>query len=126
MAESTRGRGRLVARFWRLLTLLMALAIAVGSLMPADELPEQLPWDKLQHLAGYGALALLACLAGYSRLRTLIGVVAYGIAIEYAQLLAPGRMGGDWHDILANTLGALLGIALASLLVGLYLAARRR
>ncbi|WP_106476674.1 VanZ family protein [Phytohalomonas tamaricis] len=114
------------ARFWTVLAVLMALAIAVGSLMPAQELPEQMPWDKLQHLTGYGMLALLTCLTGVTRLKTLIMVFVYGVAVEYAQTLAPGRMGGDWADILANTLGALLGIVIATVIVALYLTMRRR
>ncbi|MCM5704479.1 VanZ family protein [Larsenimonas salina] len=103
------------ARLFAGLALIWGLAIAVGSLMPGEALPSALPWDKLQHALGYGGLALLLYLSGRTRLWALMVSFVFGIAIEYAQCLVPGRMGGDWADILANTLGAVLGLFIATL-----------
>ncbi|PAU77500.1 VanZ family protein [Halomonas salipaludis] len=93
-------------RLWLALALLAALVIAVGSLTPGSEMPQRLPWDKFNHFVGYGGLAALVSLAGVRSLRAFAMVVAYGIAVEYAQIPVPGRSGGDGWDILANTLGA--------------------
>ncbi|MDR5903774.1 VanZ family protein [Franzmannia qiaohouensis] len=93
-------------RLWLVLALLAALVIAVGSLTPGSEMPQRLPWDKFNHFVGYGGLAALVSLAGVRPLRAFAMAVAYGIAIEYAQIPVPGRSGGDGWDILANTLGA--------------------
>ncbi|MBD3895363.1 VanZ family protein [Halomonas sp. ML-15] len=93
-------------RLWLVLALLAALLIVVGSLTPGSEMPQRLPWDKFNHFVGYGGLATLVSLAGMRELRAFALVVAFGIAIEYAQIPVPGRSGGDGWDILANTLGA--------------------
>ena len=97
-------------RVWAGLAVLAALTIALGSLTPGAEMPDSLPWDKANHFLGYGGLAGLVGLAGIAARPAFIGVVAYGVAIELAQLPVPGRLGGDPLDMLANTLGALLGL----------------
>ncbi|WP_110685710.1 VanZ family protein [Salinicola aestuarinus] len=113
-------RGRLIAVA---LTLGWALAITWGSLTPGSSLPSDLPWDKFNHFVGYGGLAMGLSLTGL-RPRWAVGLaILYGIAVEYAQLAVPGRSGGDWADILANSLGAVAGTLFAMLIRGLY---RRR
>ncbi|MCH4564611.1 VanZ family protein [Halomonas sp. EGI 63088] len=114
MAECWRrlawGEDRKWRRLWAALAVLGAVAIALGSLTPGSEMPERLPWDKANHFVGYAGLAGLMGLAGV-RLPVALGVaVLYGIAIEYAQIPVPGRSGGDWHDILANSLGAAFAV----------------
>ena len=79
-------------------------------------MPATLPWDKFNHFVGYAGLAGLVGLGGLSPWRTLIAVVLYGIAIEYLQIVVPGRTGGDWMDIFANTLGALTAVLLLAAL----------
>ena len=80
-------------------------------------------WDKLDHFTAYFGLSLLASLAWGLR-RSLfwvfLGIVALGGSLEIIQSLV-GR-DGEWGDFFANDLGALLGLALASL----YLAVPRR
>ncbi|TFH87631.1 VanZ family protein [Billgrantia azerbaijanica] len=95
-----------------MLAAIAALAIALGSLMPGSEMPGRLPWDKASHFLGYAGLAGLAGLAGVRLPLAFAASLLYGIAIEYAQLLAPGRSGGDWGDILANGLGAAAAVLL--------------
>jgi len=93
---------------WGLAALSVAAAIAWGSLVPADALPPDLPWDKLNHLAAYAGLAGALGLAGWRLPVAGTAAVLYGVLIELAQLGVPGRAGGDPLDILANTLGVLL------------------
>lgn len=103
----------------RLLAWLAAaaiIAIAWGSLTPASELPQTLPWDKANHFVGYGVVAGLLGLAGIRPAGAFWIAVIYGIAIEGLQMAVPGRYGGDPYDVLANTLGAGSAVLL---LVGL-------
>lgn len=101
-------------RLWAVATLAVAVVIAAGSLTPANEMPQTLLWDKFNHFAGYGGLALCAGLAGV-RVGTAWWLVAgYGVLIELAQTSVPGRMGGDVADMLANALGAALTLGLLS------------
>ncbi|MCE8021771.1 VanZ family protein [Halomonas sp. MCCC 1A11036] len=93
-------------RLWAVLAVLAAVVIAIGSLTPGDEMPTNLPWDKFNHFVGYAGLAGLIGLAGLPLVRAFIAAVLYGVCIEYLQIPVPGRSGGDWADILANTLGA--------------------
>lgn len=99
-------------RLWIVAAILGALAIALGSLTPSDQMPQNLPWDKLNHFAGYAVLAILAGLAGWRGLPGWIGVAAYGVVIEFAQIAVPGRLGADPADMLANALGAALGLGM--------------
>lgn len=98
-------------RLWAALAVLAALVIAWGSLMPATDLPGSLPWDKASHFIGYAGLAGLIGLAGVRLPRAFLASTLVGVAIEFAQIAVPGRLGGDWHDILANTLGAACAVA---------------
>ncbi|WP_445003732.1 VanZ family protein [Halomonas mongoliensis] len=97
-------------RLWAALAVVGAVAIAIGSLTPGSQMPSNLPWDKLNHFLGYAGLAGLLGLAGLRLPLAFLAAVLYGIAIEYAQLPVPGRSGGDWADILANTLGAACAV----------------
>ncbi|MBB3141406.1 VanZ family protein [Halomonas organivorans] len=93
-------------RLWAVLAAVAALLVAWGSLMPGDELPDALPWDKANHFLGYAAIAGLCGLAGLRLPLAFAAAALFGVAIEFAQIAVPGRFGGDPADILANTLGA--------------------
>ncbi|MCG7599546.1 VanZ family protein [Halomonas sp. McH1-25] len=99
-------------RLWAAAAIAAAVAIAIGSLTPGDEMPQNLPWDKFNHFAGYAVLALLTGLAGWRGLFGWGVVSVYGVAIELAQTAVPGRLGADPADMLANALGAALGLLL--------------
>jgi len=88
-------------------SLALVLIIAWGSLSPAEALPSNLPWDKFNHFVAYAALALALGMAGLRPWRAAALAFACGVAFEFAQLAVQGRAGGDWLDILANSLGAL-------------------
>ena len=82
--------------------------------------------DKLVHLSIYGALSFLLVVglkkqyrwprikfkAGYYA----IGVsILYGILMEFMQLFIPDR-GADYKDMIANTLGSILGYFIFTLI----------
>lgn len=104
-------------RTWAWLAALAALVIALGSLLPGDELPTNLPNDKLNHLVGYMGLAALIALSSRRFWCSVVLAVGFGMLIEWAQLYVPGRSGGDLLDITANSLGSLVGAGLMALLV---------
>ncbi|OLO05714.1 hypothetical protein BTW07_01845 [Salinicola socius] len=98
-----------------MLTLIWVAGIAWGSLSPASDLPQHLPWDKLNHFIAYAGLAAGLRLTGRRWMVAWGVAVIVSIVIEVLQIWVPGRHGGDWGDILANALGAGVG------LVGLFL-----
>ena len=88
-----------------------AIALAVGSLVPIDLLPQQTTtiWDKGQHAFGFAWLALLGLLAHRKKPWTvLIGLLAYGGVIELLQA-ATGWRYGEWLDLLADGFGIVIG-----------------
>ncbi|MBS9404622.1 VanZ family protein [Halomonas sp. TRM85114] len=97
-------------RRWALLAGLAALMIAFGSLVPGNEMPSNLPWDKANHFIGYAGLSGLMGLAGVRLPLAFVAALSFGIAIELLQIPVAGRGGGDWADILANGLGAAAAV----------------
>ena len=90
-------------------------------------------WDKLLHTAGYagiGILALRAFHGGFLQVRlapTLfagIAVILWGASDEFHQSFVPGRDASAW-DLLADSVGFLLGVLLVLAIVRLR-AARSR
>lgn len=94
------------------------LAIAGLSLMPSGS-PVKLTtgWDKFDHMLAYFVVMALAGVIA-QRPRYLIGLgiatIAYAGILELAQSFVPGRDVSS-ADFLASTLGALLGLGLASI-----------
>jgi len=92
--------------------LVALLLIIGGSLAPEAWLTYDLAdYDKLLHLAGYFALAMMAAL-GWPRWRgaALVGLPLVGLALEVAQT-SIGR-NFDWKDALTNAAG--IGVAVAA------------
>jgi VanZ family protein len=89
----------------------MVAAIVWLSLVPNAPELDIAQGDKLGHLAGYGAITFWFC-ALYSssrvRLAYAAGFAAMGIALEVVQGML-GYRTYDPIDMLANTLGVLLG-----------------
>ncbi len=79
--------------------------------MPTSALPAGLFdwWDKAQHAL---AFAVLSALGGFSypahRLSVLLGLIAFGAAIEVAQA-ATGWRYGEWGDLMADAIGVFSG-----------------
>jgi len=97
--------------------LLFAL-VTIGSLLPPGELPPMWPgFDKLQHFLGYALLSAYAVML-FARMRpqalAALGVIAFGIVIEFVQATWTAERIGDSADAMANALGALAGLLIAS------------
>ena len=98
--------------FWLLLALVIGL-----TLLPIAYLPQQAfsLWDKAQHALAFAALAALGALAYPRRVGLLAAsLLVFGGAIELAQA-ATGWRSGDWADWLADAVGLIAGLALATL-----------
>ena len=107
------------------LSLLAATAIVVVSLIPVPELPIQdVPlYDKWAHFVMYGVLSLIVWWEyrrghkdinwGKALILALIAPIVLGGLLELAQSYLTTCRNGDWLDFVANTIGALLGSALA-------------
>ena len=102
-------------RLWLSLWSLAIVALIVVCLVPLDGLPP-LPdnSDKVEHLAGYFTLAAAAVQLFRGRYLAWagVGLVALGIGVEFAQGMTTYRS-SDPYDALANTVGVLLGLAMA-------------
>lgn len=104
------------APWWRRLTLLLTGVVLFLALSPSP--PQQIDtgWDKSNHALAFAAL-MFSGYFGYASSRArLVGLwlalLALGSAIEVAQLYVPNRS-GEWQDLLADSLGLLLGCLLA-------------
>ncbi|MFM6989544.1 MAG: VanZ family protein [Arenimonas sp.] len=102
-------------RLWLALWIAGMLLGVYLSLRPVPAVAPALPHlDKLIHVGGYAVLAAFAtCLfSGSARLRALAGVWLLGAAIELAQGLLPTGRLMEAADLLANSVGIMLGSAL--------------
>ena len=110
LARPRAGSNWLALLFWLLLIVISGLALAPKPPAGAD-----LGWDKLNHLAAFAALGLLARWAWPTQglLRWLLGLLCYGALLEIAQGLTPNRQ-AEWADLLADALGLLLALLLSA------------
>jgi hypothetical protein len=100
--------------FWKSLAWGMLLTVVTLTLMPTlprINLP-LLSWDKAQHSIAYAALmwTFLRAWEGSHILRWAILLVAVGVGLEILQPLIGVRV-MEYSDMLANSLGVLLGYA---------------
>jgi VanZ family protein len=108
----------------RLIWLAALAAVIVGSLAPAQSgvmhlIDQGGINDKVEHFTAY---AVLAAIPSLRRFRCRIGAAMVllflfllGAALELGQWVSPGRT-CDWQDLLANTCGILVGLALVRIL----------
>lgn len=92
--------------------------VAVGSLLPSGDLPPVLPGlDKLQHFIGYALLSAYAVML-FARMRpqalAALAAIVFGVAIELAQGAWTTDRVADSADAIANALGALAGLLVAT------------
>ena len=117
-----------------LLTLLLTIFIVALSITPVRSRPGDTafhwiventaaPVQKLAHVAVYALLAMLVMWALESVgpkvgrvVLTLAIVVSLGAALEWYQLQVPGRF-GSLTDVVLNFAGAIIGIAVAWILL---------
>ena len=103
---------------WLALWGLMLVAVVVVSLLPARELPSA-PFsgvDKVEHFVTYALLSTYAVML-FARRRgqalAAAGLIALGVALEFAQGALTDSRAADSADALANTLGVVAGLLLA-------------
>lgn len=103
----------------RILAVVFLIVIIHESLLPVASTPSATHFDKLMHLAAYGALAA-AYKFGWPALKPValaLGLIAVGGAVEIAQdVMAAGRT-ASFADGIANSLGVVLGISFAILIL---------
>jgi VanZ family protein len=102
----------------KLVWVLWAVAVIVGSLLPGPMLPAAPVSDKIEHFTAYFGLCVLPPLFLYSRRLIMwspVAMVALSICLEIAQTQIPGRT-FDLFDIRANMIGAAVGFIAGRLL----------
>ena len=107
-----------LTRLWWGLGVALLVAATYLCLVPHVELPETFEWnDKVSHLVGHGALALYfaGLVPRRSWWKVFVFLVLFGTAIEFAQYAMHVGRDGDPRDVIANSLGAFLGLGLARL-----------
>jgi hypothetical protein len=103
-------------RLWRpgYFAIIIAVFIAVGFLMPAED-ASWLPGSGFgKHALPFGFLSFFTILAASSRVNAgilLVCVFGYGFALESIQPMF-GRV-SDVDDLVANTVGSLIGLGAA-------------
>jgi VanZ family protein len=89
--------------FW-----LALLGISTLSLLPTDRLPSisASVWDKAQHALAFMLLTILALLGWSARphTRIVLGLLAFGVIIEFAQA-SLGWRHGEVADVVADAVG---------------------
>lgn len=90
--------------------------VAALSLVPGAALPPTSIGDKAEHAIAYAVLGLLGAASTEGKVvRVILGLAAFGAAIELLQAFSPGRS-PDLLDVAADIAGAGLGGSLAILL----------
>jgi len=101
-------------RTWLSIGMFMVLAITVVCLLPVHDLPKVGMSDKTEHFLAFGAVAFWfgSIVVRRDLHWVALAVVGFGALIEVAQ----GAMGlgreAEWFDVLADTLGVLIGVVL--------------
>lgn len=104
---------------WLLAFGAYVLAVLVLALMPIDMVMPSTGWDKSNHLLAFSVLTLLGLRAYPGRTMSLLaGLLTYGVLVEVLQSFTPNRS-ADWQDVVADSVGLVLGWALQ--LLGLFL-----
>ena len=100
---------------WLGLGWTLVACVVILSLMPGQKLPQVGVSDKVEHALAYAALTLwfTGVYPRSSYLRVAMGMFALGIGLEIAQGLLPFGREMEVLDIVANSIGVLLGIAAA-------------
>ena len=104
-----------LVRVWWTLGAQLVIAATIICLMPSTEMPHEFELnDKLSHVIGHGSLALyfsgLVPRRGWWKI--FVFLLLFGISIEFAQYYMRAGRDGDPRDVIANSLGALLGLLL--------------
>ncbi|WP_461090187.1 VanZ family protein [Spirosoma gilvum] len=106
----------------RWLAVIWTIIMLVGCLTPHKDIPTGLiAWnDKLLHVLIFAPFTLLWLLAGFPAGRVLIAGILFGALIEALQYSLPINRSADWIDLLADSIGAAVGIGLVWLIPQKY------
>jgi VanZ family protein len=106
----------LARRQWQVLLGLLAIVVCYLALVPTPPQEASFGWDKANHALAFLALTVSGTFGFRGARRNLLwvvlGIFGLGCAIELIQLFVPGRS-CDWHDLVADTVGIVLGLGLA-------------
>lgn len=100
---------------WCAIGLAMIAAVAAATLLPAHDLPPTpfSGFDKIEHFSAYAAMSAYATML-LARLRpqaiAAAGLIALGVALEFAQAGLTDSRTGDAIDAAANSLGVFAGL----------------
>jgi VanZ family protein len=102
---------------WRLLAIAWTIIMLIGCLTPHDQIPNELnSWnDKSLHILIFAPFTLLWMLTGLRAGYALATGLLFGILIEVLQYALPINRSADWKDVVADCVGAALGVGLAIL-----------
>ena len=102
---------------WRLAFGIALVAVAWTSLLPPEDLPQDVAVsDKAAHALAYAGLGALAVHSSLRWPTAIVVVVAFGLLVEIAQGIS-GYRSFEWADLLADAVGAAVGAGIASPLV---------
>ncbi|APD06548.1 hypothetical protein UJ101_01018 [Flavobacteriaceae bacterium UJ101] len=100
----------------KVLLFITITVVTILSLMPLDNLEIKAPLgtDKIVHVIMYFSISTLA-LWSYANnsnhtMKIIIVVILYSILIEILQEYMPLKRSGDIYDVIANSIGAILGL----------------
>ena len=101
------------ARFWQATAWLLLTAVVVMSLIPGPPSPPVLTWDKSQHGFSWGLLSwwFLQAWEGRRPVGWCLFLLAVAALVELLQG-ATGYRSSEWLDMLANTVGLVIGLTL--------------
>lgn len=104
-----------LVRVWWGLGILLVIVALVVCLVPFAPSGGPRISDKVSHLVGHGGLAIyFAGLVPRARWwKIFVFLLLFGIGVEFAQASMGLGREGDIRDVLANSLGAALGLLLA-------------
>jgi VanZ family protein len=105
-----------IRRLLRIAFYAAGALVAAASLVPSTTLPPTSIGDKVEHVIAYAVLGLLGAASSERGIkRVILGLSAFGLAIELLQAFSPGRS-PDLLDVAADIAGAGVGCGLAILL----------
>lgn len=91
--------------------IIIAVAIAILSLLPPKSALNLGSKDKISHFIAYFTLSINAFLAWRISIKSIwliLVLISYGLLLEFLQGFVPGR-DSSWMDALANSAGVLIG-----------------
>jgi VanZ family protein len=109
-----------IEQHWHQLTFIILAVITLFSLWPVAQLPEVPGTDKTHHLIAYLVASFPICIKRPQYWRALLlAIVMYSGLIELLQPYV--NRYGEWLDLMANAIGALLAVLLSDVLLKLKL-----